>query len=57
MPTHYVEDYDGPRNKDAVPATPDTTPATPVEGEVTAKVDKAPAAAPVKKSTTAQTKS
>jgi hypothetical protein len=40
MPTHYVEDYDGERNKDADPVRPESVEATPVEGEAEVKIVK-----------------
>ena len=40
MPTHYVEDYDGDRSKDADPVRPESVDATPVEGEAEVKVVK-----------------
>lgn len=56
MPTYYVEDYDGKREKDAVPAAPAEMPASPVE-EVTAKVvEPETKRAPAKKTAKAQTK-
>jgi hypothetical protein len=44
MPTYYVEDYDGERNKDAA------------EPDVNAKVVEAEAAKPAKKTSRAKTK-
>lgn len=49
MPTHYVEDYDGKREKDS-PAAPAEVEATPVENDPEAKVVKAPAKAAPKTS-------
>lgn len=57
MPTYYVEDYDGKREKDAVDPAPAETDASPVESVTTAKVverDSKPAAA--KKTSSAKTK-
>jgi hypothetical protein len=42
MPTYYVEDYDGKRNKDAEPAAPAEVEATPVENDPETKVITAP---------------
>lgn len=55
MPTYYVEDYDGERNDDAVPATPAETDASFVE-DVTAKVVEPEAAATPQKTSRAKTK-
>lgn len=50
MGTHYVEDYDGKRNSDAVPAAPAEVEAAPVENDPEAKVVAAPTKSAPKKS-------
>lgn len=56
MPTHYVEDYDGERNEDAVDRVV-LSPVSDLDDEVEAKVvEPAKAKKAAKKSATAETK-
>lgn len=55
MVTHYVEDFDGKRNSDAVDPAPEETPASFVE-DVTAKVVEPESKSAAKKTSSAKTK-